>query len=441
MDDVTEFTTLDPDEVHLVPKGANNFPPLLAKAIDDALDEESVKACGQPDCEACEDALSKKVLRAKDRNSLPDSDFAYIDSKGGRHLPINDAAHVRNALARFNQTHFESDEAKDKARRKIHARAEQLGIDVSDDDASKETLVSDSDATKTVTGTLKVTGTIMTTEPADVTVKGDQASEDAETSKAGPEDTEPGSPEWEHKDVQLGEQAEELISQLAEVVRTFTAREKAEGGDTTAKALTDAITKALEPLTQRELPNPVSKEIDMDADELKKMLEDMLDERDEARRRKAEKKAKNKMKDADDESCEDEDESDDTEKAEKSQPSSELAKALSELDAIKKQVEAIAAQDAKRPTVSAAGIVAALRGPESESAFKALEDRVQSARTHEERLTAQRQLTAAKMIASENMRDNRADEMRYGPGLHPLFKEGTTSPAGWLPEDTAIKGV
>jgi hypothetical protein len=41
-----------------------------------------------------------------------------------------DAGHVRNALARFNQTHFESESAKQKALAKIHAAAKKLGIKV-----------------------------------------------------------------------------------------------------------------------------------------------------------------------------------------------------------------------------------------------------------------------------------------------------------------------
>src|SRR6266576_5868340 len=56
------------------------------------------------------DALfGKKELTSESRDNISDEKFAYIDSKGGRHLPIHDASHVRNALARFNQTHFESD--------------------------------------------------------------------------------------------------------------------------------------------------------------------------------------------------------------------------------------------------------------------------------------------------------------------------------------------
>ena len=38
------------------------------------------------------------LLDAKKRSKLPASAFAYVDSKGKRRLPINDEAHVRNAL-------------------------------------------------------------------------------------------------------------------------------------------------------------------------------------------------------------------------------------------------------------------------------------------------------------------------------------------------------
>src|ERR687884_507004 len=67
-------------------------------------------------------------LRASQRASLPDSAFAYIDSKGRRRLPINDLAHVRNALARFNQTAFENEAARERARVKLLNAAKKFGI-------------------------------------------------------------------------------------------------------------------------------------------------------------------------------------------------------------------------------------------------------------------------------------------------------------------------
>jgi class 3 adenylate cyclase len=51
-------------------------------------------------------------LSATERAKLPASAFAYIDSAGRRRLPINDEAHVRNALARFERVKFEDDAAK-----------------------------------------------------------------------------------------------------------------------------------------------------------------------------------------------------------------------------------------------------------------------------------------------------------------------------------------
>jgi len=68
------------------------------------------------------------TLRAKDRDKLPDRAFAYVDSRGHRRLPINDAAHVRSALSRFNQVAFEDVEARDRARTRLLNAARRYGI-------------------------------------------------------------------------------------------------------------------------------------------------------------------------------------------------------------------------------------------------------------------------------------------------------------------------
>jgi hypothetical protein len=73
-------------------------------------------------------------LETKDRNRLRDSSFAWIDKQGERHLPINDESHVRNALARFNQTDFYEPGAKSKAAKKIMSAARKHGIEVDQDD-------------------------------------------------------------------------------------------------------------------------------------------------------------------------------------------------------------------------------------------------------------------------------------------------------------------
>jgi len=62
------------------------------------------------------------------RSQLPDSAFAYIDSKGKRRLPINDEAHVRNALARFEQVTFDDAAAKERARNRLLVAAKRYGI-------------------------------------------------------------------------------------------------------------------------------------------------------------------------------------------------------------------------------------------------------------------------------------------------------------------------
>ena len=67
-------------------------------------------------------------LDAKTRGQLPNSAFAYVDSGGRRRLPINDEAHVRNALSRFNQTTFEDEAARDRARTKLLNAAKKYRI-------------------------------------------------------------------------------------------------------------------------------------------------------------------------------------------------------------------------------------------------------------------------------------------------------------------------
>lgn len=68
------------------------------------------------------------TLSAKQRASLPDSAFAYVDSQGSRKLPIPDEAHVRNALSRFGQVRFESEEARERAFRKLLEACAKYGI-------------------------------------------------------------------------------------------------------------------------------------------------------------------------------------------------------------------------------------------------------------------------------------------------------------------------
>ena len=74
------------------------------------------------------------TLTARKRDNLRSTQFAYVDRDGGEHLPIHDESHIRNAMARFNQTDFESAAAKERARKKIVGAAKRHGIEVNDDD-------------------------------------------------------------------------------------------------------------------------------------------------------------------------------------------------------------------------------------------------------------------------------------------------------------------
>jgi uncharacterized protein DUF6582 len=73
-------------------------------------------------------------LDAKDREKMDKRKFAYVDKEGEGHLPINDDPHVRNAMARFNQTDFESGAKKETARKKIVKAAKRRGIRVNKSD-------------------------------------------------------------------------------------------------------------------------------------------------------------------------------------------------------------------------------------------------------------------------------------------------------------------
>ena len=74
------------------------------------------------------------TMTAAQIDALPDSDFAYIEPGGKvvggrteprslRHFPINDEAHVRNALARLSSSPFG-----ERARARVEAAARRMGI-------------------------------------------------------------------------------------------------------------------------------------------------------------------------------------------------------------------------------------------------------------------------------------------------------------------------
>lgn len=95
-----------------------------------ALDDEEEIEYADTEPEAYIEEAAKAVLTAKKRNKLKKASFAYVDKDGKGHLPIQDAAHVRNAMARFNQTNMPSS-AKAGAKAKIMAAAKKFGVTAS----------------------------------------------------------------------------------------------------------------------------------------------------------------------------------------------------------------------------------------------------------------------------------------------------------------------
>jgi hypothetical protein len=68
-------------------------------------------------------------LDAADRNAMPDNTFAFPRV---RKEPLNDARHVRNAIARFDQVRDVTDEERDEAFRRIKRAAATFGIDMTE---------------------------------------------------------------------------------------------------------------------------------------------------------------------------------------------------------------------------------------------------------------------------------------------------------------------
>jgi acyl-CoA reductase-like NAD-dependent aldehyde dehydrogenase len=69
------------------------------------------------------------VLDAGERNAMSDSTFAFPRV---RKEPLNDARHVRNAIARFDQVRDVSDAERDEAFRRITKAAKKFGVELSE---------------------------------------------------------------------------------------------------------------------------------------------------------------------------------------------------------------------------------------------------------------------------------------------------------------------
>jgi len=66
-------------------------------------------------------------LSTDERDSLDKSAFAFPKE---RKEPLENAAHVRNAVARFNQVKGVSDDERDAAWKRIEAAAKKFGVEL-----------------------------------------------------------------------------------------------------------------------------------------------------------------------------------------------------------------------------------------------------------------------------------------------------------------------
>jgi hypothetical protein len=67
-------------------------------------------------------------MSAAEKDELSDGQFAFPDE---RKEPLNDAAHVRNAIARFDQVEGVSDAERDRAWKRIVTAAKKFDVEVS----------------------------------------------------------------------------------------------------------------------------------------------------------------------------------------------------------------------------------------------------------------------------------------------------------------------
>jgi hypothetical protein len=66
-------------------------------------------------------------LPATEQNALPPGEFAFTTE---RKLPLEDASHVRSAIARFDQVEGVSDAQRDAAWKRIESAAARFGIEL-----------------------------------------------------------------------------------------------------------------------------------------------------------------------------------------------------------------------------------------------------------------------------------------------------------------------
>ena len=70
-------------------------------------------------------------LSEKDRDKIPDSEYAFPKE---RKEPLNDARHVRDAIARFDQVQGVTNKERDEAWKRITNAAHKFGVELQEHD-------------------------------------------------------------------------------------------------------------------------------------------------------------------------------------------------------------------------------------------------------------------------------------------------------------------
>ena len=71
------------------------------------------------------------TLDQKERNDMPSKEFAFPKE---RKEPLEDASHVRTAIARFNQVEGVTDAERDDAWKRIRAAAKKFDVELNERD-------------------------------------------------------------------------------------------------------------------------------------------------------------------------------------------------------------------------------------------------------------------------------------------------------------------
>jgi hypothetical protein len=71
------------------------------------------------------------ALSTEDRKHIPEAKYAFPEK---RKEPLNDASHVRNAIARFDQVKDVTDKEREEAFHNIKAAAKKYGVEMTETD-------------------------------------------------------------------------------------------------------------------------------------------------------------------------------------------------------------------------------------------------------------------------------------------------------------------